>query len=308
VERLLEGAAPAQPARLLIRVSAGLLALVTVAWSVPGVAAEDISDARDAGPRAEVSDAAFVTPVAQGSAWGEVRDEGRMIVFLPGFSARLTGQGRIGFRQYGRAMVLADGYTLRVGGEAVTGSLDLCESEGSVRIEGPGGGWDVVPIRLAGAPRYVDLGRTAAIAGRATEEAVRAAAGDLTAEHIEALVEARTEADAATDAALDGEVDAAIDTLVQLWVRDPNAVRRAAKRIARTYDRDLRPQFESLGVQLGRELAPQLQRLTNRAGRDLTPEFERMGAALGASIVQSLGDLSDDGPSSPKRQKLPSKN
>ena len=308
VERLLAGVAPAQPARLLIRVSAGLLAVAAVAWSVPGVAAEDISDARALAPLVDVRDAAFVTPVAQGSAWGEVRDDGRMIVFLPGFSARLSGQGRIGFRQYGRAIVLADGYALRVGGQVVTGSQDLCESLGPVRIEGPGGGWDVMPVRLAGAPRYVDLATAATVAGRATEQATRAAVAGLTAEHIEALAAAaRTEADAATDAALDGEADAAIDTLVQLWVRDPDAVRRAAKRIARSYDRDLRPQFESLGVQLGRELAPQLQRLTDRAGRDLMPEFERMGAALGASIVQSLGDLPNDGSISPKQMKLPEK-
>ncbi len=305
VERLLEGAAPARPARLLIRASAGLLALATVAWAVPGVAAEDIGDAREVAS-VEADDAAFVTPLVQGTTWGEVRDDGRMIVFLPGFSARLSGQGRIGFRQYGRAIVLADGYSLRVGGEAVTGSLDLSESMGPFRIDGPDGGWDIVPVRLAGAPRYFDSGAAAALAGRATEEAVRAAAQGLTAEHIETA--AQTEADAATDAALDGEVDAAIDTLVQLWVRDPDAVRRAARRIARTYDRDLRPQFESLGVQLGRKLAPQLQRLTNRAGRDLTPEFQRMGAALGASIVESLGNFSDDGPSSPKRMKLPTKN
>ncbi len=307
VERLLEGSAPAQPARLLIRASAGVLALAAVAWSVPGVAAEDINEAREAAPQVEISDASFATPVVQGSAWGEVRDEGRMIVFLPGFSARLTGQGRIGFRQYGRAIVLADGYTLKVAGESVSGSQELCESIGPVRIEGPGGAWDIVPVRLIGAPRYADSGRAAAYAGRATEAAVRAAAEGLRAERIEALAEARTEADAATDAALGGEVDAAIDTLVQLWVRDPDAVRRAARRIARTYDRDLRPQFESLGVQLGRELAPQLQRLTDRAGRDLAPEFERMGAALGASIVQSLGDLPDEGPNAPKRIKLPSK-
>jgi hypothetical protein len=307
VERLLEGTAPARPARLLIRVSAGLLALAAVAWSVPGVAAEDISDAREMMPQMEVGDAVFVTPVAQGSAWGEVRDDGRMIVFLPGFSARLSGQGRIGFRQYGRAIVLADGYTLKVRGQAVTGSLDLCESLGPARIEGPGGGWDVVPVRLLGAPRYADSGRIAELAGRAAEEAIRETAESLAAAHIEALEASRSEADAATDAALDGEVDAAIDTLVQLWVRDPDAVRRAAKRIARTYDRDLRPQFESLGVQLGRELAPQLQRLTNRAGRDLTPEFERMGAALGVSIIQSLGELPADGPNSSKRPKLQEK-
>jgi hypothetical protein len=207
-----------------------------------------------------------------------------MIVFLPGFSARLTGQGRIGFRQYGRAIELADGYALKVGGEAVEGSLELCESMGSVRIEGPGGGWDVAPIRLVGAARYVDVARTAAVAERAAE------------------------ADAATDAALDGEADVAIDTLVQLWVRDPEAVRRAARRIARTYDRDLRPQFESLGVQLGRELAPQLQRLTNRAGRDLTPEFQRLGAALGASIIQSLGEPPESGSNPPKMLKQQPKN
>ena len=309
VERLLEGAAPARPARLLIRASAGLLALAAVAWSVPGVAAEDISDAREMVPQAGATEPLLITPVAQGSAWGEVRDDGRMIVFLPGFSARLTGQGRIGFRQYGRAIVLADGYTLKVGGEAVTGSMDLCESLGRVRIEGPGGGWDIAPMRLVGAERYADSERTLADdAERAADDAVRAAAEGLTAEHLEALEAAQREADAATDAALDGEVDAAIDTLVQLWVRDPEAVRRAARRIARNYDRDLRPQFESLGVQLGRELAPELQRLTDRVGRDLTPEFQRMGAALGASILQSLTEPPDDSQNPPKRMKLPTKN
>ncbi len=190
----------------------------------------------------------------------------------------------------------------------MTGSRELCESLGAVRIEGEGGGWDVAPVRVEGAPRFVDSDRTTYLADRATEAAVRSAARELLNRDIDGALEAQREAEAATDAALGGEVDAAIDTLVQLWIRDPDAVRRAARRIARTYDRELRPQFESLGVQLGRELAPQLQRLTNRAGRDLAPEFARLGAALGASIVQSLGDLPEGGANPTKRAKQLPKN
>jgi hypothetical protein len=304
VERLLAGSAPARPARLLIRALAGVVALAAVAWSVPGVAAEDVSDARLA-PSPALEQLGYLAPVAQGQAWGEVRDDGRMIEFLPGFSARFTGQGRLGFRQYGRAIVLADGYRLIVAGRPVQGPVDLCESMGPFRIEGPSGGWDIEPMRVVGAPRYADSGRAEDFATATTRAALRAASAGIAAERA-ALAEAEAENDAATDAALGGEADAAIDTLVQLWVRDPEAVRRAAHRIARNYDQQLRPQFESLGVQLGRDLAPQLQRLTDHVGRDLAPEFARLGAALGATIVQSLDELPVS-PSAPKHLKRPDK-
>ena len=57
--------------------------------------------------------------------------------------------------------------------------------------------------------------------------------------------------------------------------------------LARTFERDLAPQFESLGVELGRVLAPRLERVSDRLGRDLTPEFARMGAEIGRSIAGS---------------------
>ena len=294
VERLLAGAAPARPARFGLRALAGASALVLVAWSVPGVAAEDIGDGASGATREARAEFATLPPgialVSVGSwqdgSWGQIRDDGRLIVFAPGYSARLTGRGRLGFRQYGRAIAVPEGYVVTVGGSEVTDDRELCDGSGLVRIVGPDGAWDVVPERQPGALGYANARSRVVDADGDVSEAIARAAEETRA----ALRDAQTDVDTATDTALNGEVDAAIDTLVQLWVRDPEAVRRAARRIARTYDRDLRPEFESLGVQLGRELSPQLQRLSDRVGRDLAPEFARLGAELGASIVQSLAD------------------
>ena len=319
VERLLDGSQPVRPARRVVRAASGLLALALIAWTVPGVAAEDIGDGTLAAGEYVESEydwkdgaakfASYEEDGASDETWGRIRDGGHVLVFSSGYSAQLRGQGRLGVRQWGRALELTEGYYFVINGRTVSEDVELC-GETVVRIvEADGdGAWEIAPVPVQ-APRSTyswrssqqrdlsratrDLQRASAQLGteigRATGAAVESAS-----HQIERAVR-DLERDAATDDALGGEAAAAIDPLLQLWIRDPETVRRAARRIARTYDRDLRPQFESLGVEVGRELAPQLQRLTDRIGRDLTPEFARLGAELGLSIVSALGESAEYG-------------
>ena len=319
VERLLDGSRPVPPARWVVRAASGLLALTLIAWTVPGVAAEDIDDAPLAADDSELADTSF--DWKDGSAkfasyeegdqtWGRIRDGGHVLVFSSGFSARLRGQGRLGVRQWGRALELTDGYAFMIDGQTVGEDVELC-GETVVRIIelGGSGAWELRPVPIEPSRSTLtwrssqqrELSRAARDLDRASAE-LGAQVGRVTATAIQTAsrqlerVAADLESDAATDQALGGEADAAIDTLLQLWIRDPETVRRAARRIVRTYDRDLRPQFESLGVEMGRELAPQLQRLTDRLGRrDLSPEFARLGAELGLSIVSALGESAESG-------------
>jgi hypothetical protein len=209
--------------------------------------------------------------------------DGHLINLAAGYTVRIEGHGRLGFRQWGRTLEVPDGYSIRVAGKDVDDDYELCDRSAALRIVSASGdgAWELVPVRLAGSAGR-QRGNQLADASEATRRLVAAEV-------------ARARADAAADIALDADSDAAIDTLVQLWLRDPEAVRRAARRISRTYDRDLRPQFESLGVEIGRDMAPQLERLTSRAGRDLGPEFARFGAALGASIVSELSSSVENG-------------
>jgi len=310
VERLLENGVPARPGRWALRAAAGAMALGLVAWSVPGVAAEDLDGGFAAAEDAS-NDAQWGTvPVrleqaAEGDTWGRLTDDGRTIVLASGYTVKIRGQGELGFRQWGRIIAVPDGYDVRVDGRPVSENQELCTSRTLRLVETDGNGaWELIPVRQPGARSYADdeRARTAAVAARrdAQRDLERELASlDMNTQQLTRAgmrlaglsVQAagkELEHDADTDAALDGQADAAIDTLVQLWVRDPESVRRAARRIARTYDRELRPQFESLGVEMGRQLAPQLQRLTDRVGRDLSPEFARLGAELGASIIGSL--------------------
>jgi hypothetical protein len=152
-----------------------------------------------------------------------------------------------------------------VNGETVRGDVEAC-TDSQVRIVGPDGrvAWVLEPVRLDGRTRLRDR----AIASASASAAASASGG----------------ADA------DDKLDAAIDTLVRAWARDPESVRAAATRLARVFERDLAPQFESLGVALGREMAPRLERVTDRLGRDLAPEFARLGAELGRTIATTIID------------------
>ena len=321
VERLLDGSRPVRPVRWVVRAGSGILALALISWAVPGVAAEDIGEgplAADEIGLSEVShqwndsEVKYAKGAAGDETWGRIRDGGHVLVFASGYSARLRGQGRLGVRQGGRALELTEGYYFMIDGRIVDEDVDLCR-ESVVRIveQDGDGAWDITPVPVQAPARsgsvYTrresqqrELSRAARDLGRATAE-FGAEVGRVAGTAVEASVRELERAardldrDAATDAALGGEADAAIDTLLQLWIRDPETVRRAARRIARSYDRDLRPQFESLGVEVGRELAPQLQRLTDRIGRDLTPEFARLGAELGLSIVSALGESAEFG-------------
>jgi len=263
------------------RVAAGVVAVAAlglVAWSAPGVETGRLAPparparASEAAAIADVPDAAWPTVAAVDSdAWLAVRDNGRLLVLSAGYSARLTGQGPLRFREWGREIRLPDGYTVTVGGLSIAGDRDVTTSQ-RVRIVAPDGSvaWTLDPVRVE---RRTDAG--VAEGGRRDDDWQRDAA--------------RRESERAADAKL----DAAIDTVVEAWARDPAAVRAAAARIAATFDRDLEPQFESLGVALGRDMAPRLERVSNRMDRDLSPEFARMGAELGRSIAAALGDAGD---------------
>jgi len=319
VERLVDGRAAARPARWAIRTVVASAALALVAWTVPGVAAEHLAavssgDASDAGtPSGQIVPASLAA--WDGDGWARLAEDGRLLLLAPGYSVRLRGHGTIGIREWGRALALPDGYELQVGGRAAHDG-DIC-AQSAVRIVeiGGDGSWDIIPVRQ-GSTGALARSETRWERGAAGPEArpwsrglrqqdagfedvrqvVRSAiATSMSVANSASGAVSQADVDAAMDAAFDGEADAAIDTLVQLFVRDPEAVRRAARRIARTYDRDLRPEFERMGVEMGRELAPQLQRLTDRVGRDLSPEFARLGAELGRSIVSALAEPDESG-------------
>jgi beta-lactamase regulating signal transducer with metallopeptidase domain len=254
------------------RFAAGLLGVVSlglVAWSAPGVAAGELVAAAgpgsvagsEAGPasgrKAASAELANFAPDA-GDGWLSIRDNGRQLVLGLRYSARLTGAGRLGFRHWGRVLSVSEGYFVTVNGARVADDLEVCTDQ-QVRIMAPDGrvAWVLEPLSLEG--RESRLAR--APRGQAW---------------------ARDNEDA------ESKLDAAIDTLVRAWARDPAAVRLAAARLARSFERELAPQLESLGVALGRELEPDLARITSRIGRDLAPEFARLGTELGRSLASAI--------------------
>ncbi len=268
VERLIQGTTGARPARWIVRAGLGAVAMILVACSVPGVAAEDVGKA------------SYV-----GDGWGEIHDHA--IELAAGYTVRISGHGHIGFRRWGRAIVVPDEYEISVGGHEVQDDYVLADSTGSITVTSEdGAAWEIVPVRVSGTALQSARREWPRQVAGSVEDPPPPPDGRLADADADL---ARSRADADVDAARSGDdSDAAIDSLVQRWVRDPEAVQRAARRIARTYDHDLRPQFESLGVQLGHEMTPQLERLTARAGHDLAPDFARLGAALGASILSEL--------------------
>lgn len=325
VQRLVEGRYGGRCAAWSVRLAAGAMAVAVVGWAAPGVAAEDLDAAggevaargEAIGGGSDVEWKAAVAAAQAGEGWASLREGGRLIVLHPGWSARLTGQGRIGFRQWGRALVVPAGHRVIVDGDAVAGDREVCDEQ-TLRIVNAEGrtAWEIVPVPLHGAPAYTsheaDLDRLVEDAiryVRVRRDSLGIRVEMKTAAHAHPALDVDTDLDANVDTDLDVHVDlddaiiearvsGALDTLLRAWAHDPEAVRVAARRIARAYERDLRPQFESLGVELGRELAPQLERLTTRLGRDLVPEFARLGAELGRTIVSVLEDADpevDDG-------------
>ncbi len=304
VRCLLEGSGRvSRPGAWAVRAGASALSLALVAWAAPGVAAEDLGGI----PSAESEwGESGKTAGASGDGWATVRD-GRLVILAPGYSARLAGRGRLGFRQWGRAFEVPDGWRVEVDGDVVRDRGDRCVDEASVRLIGPGGAWELTPVRVSGAPAYAEHGRE--LDQLVASAMRRARAGARVKVHVDADHDVNVDHDVDLDhdlnvnvdvdhdvnLDLDLDVDATIDSLVGLWERDPEAVQRAARRLARSYERELRPAFESLGVALGRELAaPELQRLSARVARDLGPEFARLGATLGQTILESLSAAVDE--------------
>jgi len=309
VESLLEGRrAPPRPFAWAFRGLMGLSALIAVAWAVPGVAAEDVGAAwsevsgnETTGEDWTVKAAAFEATSGAGG-WASIREGGRLISLHAGWSVRLSGTGRIGFRQWGRAFVVPEGYRVMVNGQAVEDDRELCEEDELVpiRLVGADGRWELTPVRTSGVPAYADHGRRLEdLVASALRRSEQGADAQVRA-HVDTHVDIAARADADLDHEVDVQLDAAIDSLVEIWSRDPAAARRVARRLARAFERDLRPQFESLGVALGRELAPQLERVTARTARDLAPEFERLGVSLANTILQSR-----DGPAARPSGKKP---
>jgi beta-lactamase regulating signal transducer with metallopeptidase domain len=314
VQRLLDGGRPAPAAAPLTRFVATVAGLAFVAWAAPGVATGHLKPAPQEEPAAEASDqdewagvklAAYV-PLVTGEGWLSVREDGRLIVLHHGYGVRLRGSGRIGFRQWGRGLVVPEGHWVEVDGERVVSDLVVCEESQAIRIVGPGGevAWVLEPVRLEGAPDYREHD---AYTGYAVREAVRRAR--LEAELAMAqLAPVVPEVDADLGIVIDPDVDvevkldAVLDSLMDIWTRDQEAVQAAARRLARRYERELRTQFESLGVELGRTIAPELERSTSRISRDLGPALERMGAELGRTLLESLADP-DRAPRVKKKQR-----
>ena len=264
VERLVQGSGRGAGRRSRLGVLAlGVGAMGLVAWSAPGVAARDLPEPPPVASAAQpepVDEAIRATLSSQdGDGWLSVRGNGRLLVLHPRYTARLTGQGRLGFRQWGRALRVAEGYRVTVDGALVSDDTDVCADQ-AVRIVAPSGAvaWTLQPVRRAA--RQTTLADTR--------------------RRLRDLGEQGAEAD----------LDAAIDTLVRAWAEHPEALRAAAQRLARTFEDELAPQFESLGVALGRELAPRLERVSDRLGRDLGPEFARLGAELGRTIARSFAE------------------
>jgi beta-lactamase regulating signal transducer with metallopeptidase domain len=301
VQRLLEGGRPVPAAAPLTRIVAALAGLAFVAWAAPGVVTGHLKPAPEEELALEPSDenewagvkfAAYV-PLLTGEGWLSVREEGRLIVLHHGYGVRLRGSGRIGFRQWGRGLVVPDGHWVEVDGVRVTGDLVVCEESQTIRIVRPDGevGWVLEPLRLEGAPAYREHD---AYTGYAVREAVRRARieAELAMAQLAPVV---PEVDADLGIVIDPDVDievkldAVLDSLTDIWTRDQEAIQAAARRLARRYERELRSQFESLGVELGRTVAPDLERTTARISRDLTPALERMGAELGR-LLESLAD------------------
>jgi hypothetical protein len=315
VQRLLDGGASVRGASAAVRLGAAALAVALVAWAAPGVAAEDLGEVPSEQGNPKLDGSAWKLALAgpvDGDGWASVREGGRLIVLHAGYSAHLSGRGRIGFREWGRALAVPEGYRLVVDGEEVTDDRAVCEDQ-TVRLVDADGrtAWTIRPMAVPNAGKYAaELEHDRAIAEAMGELSATAREAARARAHAEASAEAHAEATAdahADDWDVDVEVDGieieakvngALDTLIRAWARDPEAVREAARRIARTYERELRPQFESLGIEVGRELAPALERLTARLGRDLAPEFARLGSELGRTIVDALADpgiVIDDG-------------
>ncbi len=157
VQRLLDGAEPRAVRGFRLAVPVAALALSAVAFAAPGV----VPPRADAPARVPVAQAAQApAPVVavrsaarQGEphTWATVRD-GRMITFRSGFAPRISGQGRIGMRERGRAIALVGDQRFEVNGRvaeegddvAVRDTDTLRITDGDGRVE-----WTLEPVRLS---------------------------------------------------------------------------------------------------------------------------------------------------------------
>jgi Zn-dependent protease with chaperone function len=265
------------------------VAIAGVAWSVPGVTAgafaAPFGAVEEAGGEWDLASAAW-----QGDpeAWVSVRERGRVLLIHASYAARVRGSGRLGFRQWGRGFEVPEGYSVAVNGERVTADREVCAEDEVLTIVDPDGrtAWVLEPMPLVPYAGRHGEAADGMVAEAMSRVRVRVEDGGLTVD-IDTSVFHR-DLDPAQEA--EQRLDVVLDSLVELWISDPEAVRAAARRIARHYDAELKPRLESLGTAVGRELAPQLERLTASMARDLTPEFARLGAELGRMIVLALGD------------------
>lgn len=250
VARLVEGGGTVAGASRTARALAAAFAVIAVAALAPSVAALDSTE-QPVEVAATPEPAGILTSASSGDGWGSLRQGGRLIVLTEGYAVRLRGRGRIGFRSWGRMITVADGYRVEVGGAAVRHDMELCESHGTVRLVGPGGAaWELIPVQL---PRH----QRRALAVRRMR--------------VDTVPAADVEAALGIDLALDGQLNVAIDTLVRIWAGNPEAVRRAALRLASSYEREMRPAIESLGVALLADLVPRFE----LAGRTVAKALRR---------------------------------
>jgi len=267
VERLLDGAEPRAVRGLRLAVPVAALALSTVAFAAPGVlppCEQGTGDAVAAAARPAAP--AVVWPTGHYD-WATIRD-GRMLVFRSGFSARITGQGRLGIRRGGKALELMDGQQLTVNGRAVSDDdVAVCESD-TVRIVDERGAtvWSLEPVALAPGR----AGATARAADRDDDDAAAVVTSDDDAmDTVNVDVDDADVADVASEAAEAGiEMGRAIQAEVLPHVA----------------------KLQAVSAGLAADLAPRLAELGSRLGADIGSS---VAADIGPAIASAFGDGCD---------------
>jgi len=277
VQRLLEGAEPHAGRGVRAAAPAALLALATVAFAAPGVRAPRVAT-RPAAYRVPEA-AAGQQPQGEPHTWATVR-EGRVIAFRPGFAARISGEGRLGFRRWGRVIALVDDQRVEIDGRAADSDVVAVRDTDRLQIVGGDGRveWTLAPVRLTAAQEE---------AWRAAEPPFGEGAG-------------------AALAALDAvAADSALPGAAALAGGDTDLAEAAAE-LSDSVGRitaDLAPALAAIGpevaarvrVDIGR-MSPEIARLQDagvRAGlriaERVAPRLAGLGATISAQVAEAIG-------------------
>jgi beta-lactamase regulating signal transducer with metallopeptidase domain len=289
VQRLLDGAEPAaRGVRLAVPVAA--LALATVAFAAPGVLPPCPAAAPAARAGAVVGTdpaplAALVPVRGDTVTWATIRG-GERLDFRAGYSARITGRGRLGIRRGGRTIELVDDQRLLVDGRPAGDGVVAVRGTDTVRIADASGRtiWTLTPVRVpAGSGDALGWSDREDLAGL-----------DGLAPGLDSL-----------DGRLDS-LDRAMDVLDTI---ETAALAREVERVGRRLGRDI-----------SADVVPQLaelQHLGARISADVAPRVAAMGAEMGARIAARIGPIiaaafgdsstCDSGDAVPLRKRVPHK-